>query len=169
MIFLDVVKSPVNALPTTGYGQVQGNSHGADSGLIDALSYAYSALDHLVYLDPSDVFQAADYQQQLDIVIDVLRLPQVFIANDAVTRRIHESIARMKRIGDARRDPAGSAQAFQDLFSALGELAHELPSPVDGSAEIFAEAEEFFESLRLELQPPVQLDAGQWTIVGSAS
>lgn len=169
MIFLDVVKAPVSSNTATGFGQRQGDSHGADSGLIDALSYAYSALDHLVYLDPNDVFQAADYQQQLDIVIDVLRLPQVFIANDAVTRRIHDAVARMKRIGDARRDPAGSAQAFQTLFGALGELAHELPSPVDCSADIFAEAEDFFESLRLELQPQVRLAAGQWTLVGSVS
>lgn len=162
MIFLDVVKASVNSNTASG-------SDGADHGLIDALTYAYSALDHLVYLDPSDVFQAADYQQQLDIVIGVLHMPQVFIANDAVTRRIHDAIARMKYIGDARRDPAGSAHAFQALFCALGELAHELPAPVDCSAEIFIEAEDFFKSLRRELQPQVPLNAGQWTVVGPAS
>ncbi|HPU50290.1 MAG TPA: hypothetical protein PK359_01930 [Burkholderiaceae bacterium] len=169
MNFHNSVKSLDNLFATSEVGPLPECARGADSGLIDALSYAYSALDHLVYLDPNDVFQTADYQQQLDIVIGVLSQPEVFVANDAVTRRIHQAVACLKSIGDARRDPAGSAQAFESLFCALGELAPELPAPVDESVDIFIEAEAFFESLRVDLQPQLSLAPGQWTVMGTAS
>ena len=57
--------------------------------------------------------------------------------------------------GNIRDNPQRAAKAFGKLFSGIGELASYLPFPINSYIGIFAEAEDFFENIRVLTQPEV--------------
>ncbi len=124
-------------------------SAGADlhDRLLQSLEYAWSALAHMVYLEPNDLFQVADYREHLNETIQALRGMDVKFRNIGCAQVIVAAIAELKTLGDARVDPVGAAKAFEWLFGGLVELSRELPTSDAAEMGLFAEAEHFFKDL----------------------
>ena len=60
--------------------------------------------------------------------------------------------------GNIRDNPQRAAKAFGKLFSGIGELAEYLPFPISSYLSIFADAEDYFETVRVLTQPEVHMN-----------
>ena len=129
-------------------------SAGADlhERLLQSLEYAWSALAHMVCLEPNDHFQVADYREQLNEAIHALRGMDVRLRNIGCAQDLVAAIAELKVLGETQVDPVGAAKAFESLFRGLAELSRELPTADAAEMGLFAEAERFFEDLGRQFQ-----------------
>ncbi len=88
-----------------------------------------------------------------------IALPETVVKNFQAATKITSAVAGLK--GKISDNPQAAALAFGRLFSGIGELSKYLPFPgVALYLELFAEAEYFFENIRVMTQPEVHFGEG---------
>lgn len=134
---------------------------GGKQTLIDALDNASAGLEDVstslnfaeVFADASVASKLENYRSKLVEMAEKLALPGTAIKNYQAAMKILEGVNGLR--GKIRDNPQAAAIAFGKLFSGIGELAKYLPPPINGYFGIFADAENFFETLRVKTQPEV--------------
>jgi len=101
----------------------------------------------------NDGHKLIEYRGKIDEVVKVLSLPDTAIKNVMSVVKIAHAVSDLR--GNIRDNPQRSAKAFGKLFSAIGELANYMPFPINTYLALFAEAENFFENIRVQMSPEV--------------
>jgi hypothetical protein len=133
-----------------------GNYEDVRGQLVNALEKASRYLEYTEYIvDDQNSEIIANYRGKLDKVVEVLELPNTLKRNYLTVVKIISAVSDLR--GDIRANPQRAAKAFGKLFAGVGELAAYLPPPINTYLEIFAEAENFFEDLRVKMQPEIHM------------
>lgn len=127
----------------------------AKEKLQNTLEYASSALDVAeTFVDSRDkVSKIQGFKGKIDKMSKMLSLPETVIKNYHSALKITRAVADLR--GNIRDNPQKAAKAFGKLFSGVGELAPYMPFPISSYVGMFADAEDFFENLRVQMQPEV--------------
>lgn len=100
-----------------------------------------------------DGHKLIEYRGKVNEVVKVLSMPDTAVKNLMSAVKITQAVYDLR--GNIRDDPQKAAKAFGKLFSGIGELASYLPFPINSYLAIFAEAENFFENIRVQMQPDI--------------
>ncbi len=122
--------------------------------MISSLSDASGYLEVAEYF-VDDMGKLQEFRSRIDKTVEVLSLPDTVVKNYMTAMKIVQAVADLR--GNIRQNPQRAAKAFGKLFSGIGELAHYLPFPVNSYIAIFAEAEDFFENIRVQMSPEVHM------------
>ncbi len=141
MRFLDIVLKSIPIYSSDIRKQLKSNLETASA----YLGYA----EHFV----DDGHKLVEYRQKVDHVLSVISAPDTAIKNLVSVAKIAQAVSDLR--GSIHDNPQRSAKAFGKLFSGIGELARYLPFPVNTYLELFAEAEDFFENIRVQMSPEV--------------
>lgn len=127
----------------------------AKENLKEMLDYASSAPDIAeTFTDSrSGLAKIRNLKGKLGTMSKVLTTPETVIQNVHSVIKISRAIGDLR--GNIRDNPQKAAKAFGKLFSGIGELAPFMPFPISSYVAIFADAEDFFENLRVQMQPEV--------------
>jgi hypothetical protein len=127
----------------------------AKKELKDALSDASMALKVAENLVDSEEKRALIrlYRGKINEVSHMLSKFNTTIKNYHIAKKIVSAVSDLQ--GNIRDNPQKSAKAFGKLFSGIGQLSHYLPFPINSYFAIFADAENFFENLRIQMQPEI--------------
>lgn len=98
-----------------------------------------------------------EYRCKITRTVEVLSFPDAKYKNIVTGMKIARAVSDLDHIGDIAHNLQAAARAFGRLFGGMGELARHLPPPVNGYVAIFAEAEDYFESLRVKKQPQLRM------------
>ncbi|MEP7212839.1 MAG: hypothetical protein ABI791_07180 [Acidobacteriota bacterium] len=131
------------------------NFHKSKEELIADLERASSYLG-AAEMVIDDAERISVYRDKIDQTIQVLELPETTYKNIVSGIKIANAISDLGKINISQ-NPQAAAKAFGRLFSGIGELARYLPPPINGYFEIFAEAEHFFEDMRVKLDPRIHM------------
>ena len=130
-------------------------------GLTKTLKTASSYVDKAKYVPGFDKYteKLAKYQEGVDAVTGKIAEAKNICSKIDSVLKIRNSIKTLNSIGDIRNDRAGSAKAFGQLLSGVGELADDLhlPYPVSAYIGLLKGADDFFETLRQEMDPSVHI------------
>lgn len=120
--------------------------------IINSLEFTSQALEVAEsFID--DVDKLSDYRAKIDKTVEILSLPDTIIENYGSAMKIVKAVSDLR--GNIRDNPQRAAKAFGKLFSGIGELAEYLPFPINSYLAIFADAEDFFENVRVQRQPEI--------------
>ncbi len=122
--------------------------------LIEDLEFAASTLKTLNSLDKNKVYYFAEHFEK---TIKILKLRDTIVKNYNSGKKIAEAISILKRMGSSLDNQQAAAQAYGKLFSGIGELAEYLPPPINSYLAIFADAEDFFENIRVQADPKIHI------------
>jgi hypothetical protein len=115
--------------------------------------YEASSYIQIVEMAVDDITREklSDYRLPLEKTAQVLALPNTIITNINAARKIYGALDSLK--GSVYKNPTGAAKAFGKLFAGVGELAQYLPWPANSYIGLFAEAEDFFVNMQIQIVP----------------
>ncbi|HQY67009.1 MAG TPA: hypothetical protein PLD38_06985 [Pyrinomonadaceae bacterium] len=122
---------------------------------LEFVSASLTAVDILDDAGSAHLQKLGEIKGALDKTIDVLSFPETAIKNIGAAIEISYAISDLR--GDIRSNPQRSAKAFGRIFAGLAVFSQYMPFPVSMYFSIFEGAEDFFENLRIQMQPEIHM------------
>ncbi len=134
------------------------NTEGGRAKLVEKLEFAEQALvglDVLYVEDFPELENLREVRASIGKVIAVVSLPDTVLKNYEAARMITRAANDLR--GNISDDPQRAALAFGKLFKGLSSFVEYLPPPLNMLAEMFADLEYFFETIRQQRHPNVHM------------